>query len=111
MVYLYFAKVFDKVDHRVLLHKLKKVGICGKLGTWLHHFLIGHKQKVVVDGIHSSGTKVACGVPQGSILGPLLFLVMIEDIYQQIQTARVTSFTDDTRISQAINTKEDPQQF
>ena len=98
------------VDHGLLLHKLERMGIGGKLGTWIYHFLIGRRQKVIVDRAHSNATAVTSGVPQGSVLGPLLFL-MIGDIDQQIQSSRVTSFADDTRISRAITTKEDSEKL
>ena len=111
VVYLDLAKAFHKVDHGPLLHKLKRMGIGGNLGTWIYHFLISRRQKVIVEGVHSNGTEVTSGVLQGSVLGSLLFLVMIRDIGQQIHFSRVTSFADDTRISRAITTKEDSEKL
>ena len=107
VIYLDFAKAFDKVDHGVLLHKLKERGISGKLGTWIHSFLTGRVQRVMVEGAQSIRSEVISGVPQGSVLGPLPFLVMIGDINQGVTHSRVTSFADDTRVSKAIRTEED----
>ena len=89
MVYLDFAKAFDKVDHGVLLHKLRQVGVKGKLGTWIHGFLTGRTQKVFVEGAQSSSSEVTSGVPQGSVLGPLLFIIMIGDINKEVHHSRV----------------------
>ena len=73
MVYLDFAKAFDKVDHGVLLHKIKTLGITGKLGVWLYHFLTHRTHFVRLQGGISHASPVLCGVPQGTVLGPLLF--------------------------------------
>ena len=96
---IYFEKAFDKADHGILLHKIKDLGIRGKMGEWIHNFITGRKQKVMLNGVLSSSSKVNSGVPQGSVLGPLLFLIMIGDIDKDIKYSRVTSFADDTRIS------------
>ena len=109
--YLDFAKAFDKVDFGVVLKKLKTLGVRGKLGRWIHCFLTGRTQKVVVGGASSSIKVVISGVPQGSVLGPLLFLIMIGDIDKSVLTAFLSSFADDTRVGHWIKTKEDLQNF
>lgn len=106
VVYLDFAKAFDKVDHGILLHKMRSLGIAGKLGVWLHNFLTGREQRVAVDGAVSRPSAVTSGVPQGSVLGPLLFLVHLSDINNQVQYSSVSSFADDTRVIKEILTDD-----
>ena len=111
VVYLDFAKAFDKVDFSILLKKLKALGIEGKLGRWIHCFLTGRTQRVVVGGASSSVKKVISGVPQGSVLGPLLFLIMIGDIDESVLTSFLSSFADDTRVGHGVKTVEDLRDF
>ena len=107
VIYLDFAKAFDKVDHGILLHKLKSRGIKGILLRWIEAFLTGRKQCVAVDGAVSSESAVISGVPQGSVLGPLLFLIHISDINDSLLHSTATSFADDTRIRKSIKSIED----
>ena len=107
VIYLDFAKAFDKVDHGVLLHKLRALGISGRLGLWVSAFLSDRTQFVAVSGAESSVSTVVSGVPQGSVLGPLLFIIHIHDINNNIINSTVTSFADDTRISMAVNNADD----
>ena len=111
VIYLDFAKAFDKVDIGVTLRKLKSLGIRGQLGRWLASFLLDRQQAVVVDGQRSPSRPVLSGVPQGSVLGPFLFLVLIGDIDAGIVSSFLSSFADDTRISHPITEEEDSQQL
>ncbi len=106
MIYLDFAKAFDKVDHHILLRKLKSLGITGKLGIWLSSFLLDRSQFVQIPGGVSGTGTVTSGVPQGTVLGPVLFLILISDINSNIETCKISSFADDTRLYSAIS---DPQ--
>ena len=109
VVYLNFAIAFDKVDIGITLCKLKSLGIQGEIGRWLIDFLTNHKQTVLVDGRKSAPHDVTSGVPQGSVLGPLLFLILIGDIDQNIAFSFISSFADDTRVGRNIEDFEDIQ--
>ena len=109
MVYLDFSKAFDKVDIGITLHKLKSLGIQGEIGRWLTNFLTNRKQTVLVDGRKSAPQHVTSGVPQGSVLGPFLFLILIGDIDQNIAFSFISSFADDTRVGRHIEDFEDIQ--
>ena len=101
-IYLDFSKAFDKVDHTILLKKLSLIGIRGKMLTWIKSFLTSRTQRVMVNGVLSDPAPVLSGVPQGSVLGPLLFLVLIGDIDSEILSSFVSSFADDTRLFRGI---------
>ena len=107
VIYLDFSKAFDKVNHGLLLKKLKHYGIGGKLLDWIREFLVNRKQIVTVDGIHSEPADVLSGVPQGTVLGPLLFLLYINDLEKFVSTSAVASFADDTRLSASIREEGD----
>lgn len=107
VIYLDFAKAFDKLDLNITLKKLKHLGVDGKIGRWLHSFLTNRHQTVVVNGEKSEPAPVISGVPQGSVIGPLLFLILIGDIDKEVAHAFLSSFADDTRIGKEIATPED----
>ena len=82
-----FTKAFDKVPHKRLIHQLNYYGISGSIATWIETFLIGRTQQVVVNGATSSSTVVTSGVPQGTVLGLLLFLLYINDLPDNLSTS------------------------
>ena len=109
VVYLDFAKAFDKVDFGITLKKLNSMGISGKVGHWVYSFLTNRTQTVLVNGNRSRKADVLSGVPQGSVLGPLLFLILIGDIDKDVVVAFLSSFADDTRVGSRISCEEDTQ--
>ena len=82
--------------HPGLLAKLARVGIAGNLLAWFENYLTNRQQRVVINGQTSSWGKVSAGVPQGSVLGPLLFLVYINDVTHAVEHSQVRLFADDT---------------
>ena len=110
-VYLDFAKAFDKVDHKILLQKVRNHGIGGKIGRWIEEFLKDRKFRVVVNGCMSDEAKVLSGVPQGTVLAALLFVIMISDIDENIKKSIVRSFVDDTRVNRKINGPNDKKEL
>ena len=104
VIYLDFAKAFDRVDHHLLLWKLQRFGICGNLMKWFENYLSDRYQRVTVLGATSPPLKVLSGVPQGSILGPLLFLVYVNDLPQVVSSTSIALFADDTKCYRAIKT-------
>ena len=101
MTFLDISKAFDKVYHEGLLYKLRQLGIEGKLLQWIKSYLTGRQQRVVLNGASSEYKCTNAGVPQGSILGPLLFLVFINDIVLNINS-KIYIFADDTSIMRQI---------
>ncbi len=108
-VYLDFAKAFDKMDHGLLLRKLELYGITGKYLEWVKNFLEDRTQVVFLNNFYSYSTTVQSGVPQGSVLGPLLFLIFINDLPQSVHNSNlhILSFADDTKISSKISNVND----
>ena len=80
MILLDLQKAFDTVNHSILLTKLKAIGLSGSAVNWFSSYLSDRQQLVDVSGTFSSEAKIECGVPQGSILGPLLFLIYVNDM-------------------------------
>ena len=111
VVYLDFSKAFDKLDFNITLKKLHSLGISGKLGKWLFSFLTDRYQTVVVNGEKSDTAPVISGVPQGSVLGPLLFLILLGDIDEGILYSFLSSFADDSRLGKGIISINDTMQL
>ena len=107
VIYLDFSKAFDKVDFNILLQKLSRLGVGGTIYRWIEQFLTNRRQCVAVNGFISAFVEVLSGVPQGSVLGPLLFLVMMKDIDEDTIHAIIKSFADDTRAMLGIQSKND----
>ena len=96
-VFLDISKAFDKVWHEGLIFKLKTYGVEGKLIMLLENYLQNRNQRVVLNGLNSSWEKILAGVPQGSVLGPLLFLIYINDLPHDISSV-CKMFADDTSL-------------
>ena len=110
-VVLDFSKAFDKVDHSLLLHKLARYGITGRVHSWIEDFLDERQQAVVVGGEKSAFLPVSSGVPQGSVLGPCLFLAYINDLPNTTETCTTRLFADDTMCHNKINTDKDQEKM
>ena len=105
-VFFDISKAFDKVWHKGLIYKLHCIGIRGKLLKWFSDYLFDRKQAVVIKGKTSSYRSISAGVPQGSVLGPLLFLIYINDIVKDIESI-VKLFADDTSMYLSLEDKEE----
>lgn len=101
-----FSKAFDSISHRRLIFKLDHHGICGKTLGWIKTWLTNRTQKVVVDGETSNEISVQSGVPQGTVLGPLMFLLYINDIGNDIES-NIRLFADDCLLYRVINCAQD----
>ena len=100
-ILLDFSKAFDKVSHSRLLLKLNSYGVRGNLLKWIQDFLSGRTQQVVLEGSSSDTSPVTSGVPQGSVLGPLLFLAFINDLPSRVKS-RTGMFADDCLVDRKI---------
>ena len=107
MIYLDYSKAFDSVSHKLLLHKIQSFGIHSNLLNWFEAYLTGREQRVVVDGVNSDWLPVISGVPQGSILGPLLFVLFINDMPSVAKHANVALFADDSKCYKNISNTSD----
>ena len=105
-----FSKAFDKVNHSLLLHKLQRYGVQGTTTTWIANFLNNRCQAVVVSGASSHFVNVMSGVPQGSVLGPCLFLAYINDMPEKL-SALAWLFSDDTAVYKMISNSHDQAQL
>ena len=101
VLYLDFRKAFDSVPHARLIYKLRRYGICGKLCNWIEDFLSDRKQRVCLNGTCSPWLDVTSGVPQGSVIGPVMFLLFINDLPCSIES-KCQIFADDTKLYHPI---------
>src|SRR5690606_240739 len=107
LFYADVAKAFDRVPHRLLLHKLETYGVSGLLLNWISAFLANRSQNVVVNDCMSSSGPVSSGVIQGSLLGPPLFLIYINDLPEIFSpSVNCRLFADDTKIFAAVKDKD-----
>ena len=96
LIFVDYSKAFDLVDHRILVKKLMAYGLCGDEIKLFDNYLSGRSQYVIVDGFKSTVRNVSLGVPQGSVLGPLLFLLFVNDLPSAIHHSIVDAYADDT---------------
>ena len=112
VVFLDFAKAFDRVSHDILLQKLCNFGISGTLLNWCKDYLTDREQRVVIEGLSSSWTVIPSGVPQGSLLGPLFFVIFITDLPDAVMADNtIALYADDCKTSRVINCPSDYQVF
>ena len=107
-IYLDFKKAFDTVPHKRLLKKLQSFGITGNVLKWIKDFLSGRHQRVVVNGTFSKWKPVLSCIPQGSVLGPVLFIIFINDLPEVVK-CYCKIFADDTKLYKAISCSNDQQ--
>ncbi len=107
VAYMDIAKAFDSVSHEKLFQKLQYYGISGRLLGWLKAWLTGRRQRVRVEESYSSYNNVTSGVPQGSVLGPLLFLIYINDLPQVVRHCKMKLFADDCKLYLCVRSIED----
>ncbi len=109
ILYFDIAKAFDTVDHKLLLNKLSRFGITGNVLNWFKSYLSGRQQRVLLNGVISETLPVSSGVPQGSILGPLLFLIYVNDLPTSISSPSVdiSMFADDTKCFSVVESPAD----
>ena len=107
VIYFDFKKALDSAPHNELLFKLKSMGISGNLWLWFESYLSNRQQCVKINNKYSHLLPVLSGIPQGSILGPLLFLVYVNDISDHISNSVLYLFADDTKCLKFISDPAD----
>lgn len=110
IIYLDYSKAFDTVPHKRLLAKLYGYGIRGRLLDWLKSFLTGRKQQVSIGTAYSDWGEVTSGIPQGSVLGPILFVIYVNDMPLAVNSG-IKMFADDTKLYRAISTDHDHEEL
>ena len=107
LIYLDMSKAFDRVNHKILIEKLRHLGFKTNLLRWFKSYLYHRRQQVTVLGETSPTLPVTSGVPQGSILGPVLFLLYVNDLPDKISSSSIAAFADDTKIFKRISSITD----
>ena len=107
VLYLDMSKAFDRVSHTKLLHRLRQFGFRGNILKWFRSYLSNRRQRTTISGTTSKSLPVTSGVPQGSILGPLLFLLYEDHLSNAVRTSNIATFADDTKIFRTINSNTD----
>ena len=107
ILYFDFMKAFDKVPHIGLLKTVERYGISGLLYDWIRAFLLDRKQRVCIQGSFSGWTNVESGIPQGSVLGPLLFIIFINELPSKASNAEIFLFADDMKVYNGIGSESD----
>ena len=97
-IFVDLEKAFDTVNHNILISKLDHMGITDKAKNWISSYLSDRNQHVKLNGAESKNKRITCGVPQGSILGPLLFIIYINDLHRSLSKCSVFHFADDTNL-------------
>ena len=97
-----FKKAFDSVNHTILMSKIQGVGLAGEVYEWLDDYLINRQQFTDLNGVYSSTRTVKYGVPQGSLLGPRLFTIYVDDLPDNVSEGWVFMFADDTMLDMLL---------
>ena len=106
-IFLDLSKAFDTVNHQILLQKLYRYGIRGVPLQWFKSYLESRTQYAEIENVKSNPLSIQCGVPQGSTLGPLLFLIYLNDMPNCLEKANIRTFADDTTLFYSSNSLQD----
>ena len=107
MIYMDISKAFDKANHGCLLQKFHEFGFVGSLSQWFSSYLMGRFERVTVLGETFDTLPFSSGIPQGSILGPMLFLIYVDNLSDSVLTSHVAMFADGTKIYKQIKSQKD----
>ena len=97
-IFLDLRKAFDTVDHTILIKKLNSDGTEDRAGDWFESYLTNRTQFCTLNGNKSKPKKVTCGIPQGSCVGPLLFIIYLNDFENSLQYSKASIYPDDTNV-------------